>query len=199
MTSELVLASASAARAQLLASAGLDVRVEPATVDEWSVKQTLRTETRAAADCALALAESKAAKVAERHRRAVVIGADQILVCGGEWFDKPADLREARAQLQRLRGRTHELVTAICVVQARMRLWHTVNRPQLTMRQFSDDFLDDYIAAEGEVLLGCVGAYRLEGRGVQLFDRTEGDHFAIRGLPLLELLSFLRARGHIPS
>ncbi|HYZ39847.1 MAG TPA: Maf family protein, partial [Stellaceae bacterium] len=157
MTSELILASASRARARLLASAGLKVRVEPAAVDEWSVKQVFRAETPLAADCALALAETKAAKAAKRYRRAVVIGADQILVCGDEWFDKPADLHEARAQLQRLRGRTHELVTAICVVQARMRLWHTVSGPQLTMRQFSDEFLDDYIATEGAALLGCVG------------------------------------------
>ena len=98
-----------------------------------------------------------------------------------------------------LRGHTHELTTAACAVQAGTLLWHTLSRPQLTMRKFSDQFLDDYITAEGGEILSSVGAYRLEGGGVQLFDRIEGDHFAILGLPLLELLGFLRDRGEIPS
>jgi septum formation protein len=199
MSRGFILASASPVRARLLVAAGLELRVEPAAIDEDMVKQAYRAEGRAATYCTLALAEAKAQWVSARHDRAVVIGADQILVCSAEWFDKPKDLGEALVQLRALRGRTHELVTAVCAVQTGTRLWHTVVRPQLTMRDFSGTFLDDYIAAEGDEILGSVGAYRLEGRGVQLFERIEGDHFAILGLPLLELLGFLRNSGEIPS
>lgn len=195
----MILASASPIRARLLQAAGVEFRVEPAALDEQSVKTAFKAEGRSASDCALALAEAKARYAAERHGRSLVIGADQILVCAAAWFDKPSDLVEARAQLQALRGRTHELATAVCVVQAGTRLWHTVSRPQLRMRKFSDSFLDDYIAAEGNEVLGGVGAYRLEGRGAQLFEEVEGEHFAILGLPLLELLGFLRDHGEIPS
>jgi septum formation protein len=197
MIEELILASASPSRARLLAAAGLEVRVEPAAVDEQPVKQAFRAGGRGAFDCALALAEAKALWVAEQHRQALVIGADQILVSGGVWFDKPSDLGEARAQLRALRDRTHELATAVCAIQDGTHLWHAVSRPQLTMREFSDTFLDNYIAAEGDAVLGSVGAYQFEGRGVQLFDHIEGDYFAILGLPLVELLGFLRARGEI--
>jgi septum formation protein len=205
MTEDLVLASASTARAGLLAAAGIDFRIEPAELDEGLLKQVCRARGRDAAECALALAEAKARQVAERCGRAAVdIGADQLLVCGGVWFDKPADLRQVRTQLRALRGRTHELVAAVCAVQDGSRLWHAVSRSRLTMRNFTDVFLDDYdvflddyIAAEGADVFGSVGAYRLEGKGVQLFEVIEGDHFAILGLPLLELLGFLRTKGMI--
>ena len=199
MTEDLVLASASTARAELLAAAGIDFRIEPAELDEGFLKQACRAQGRGAAECALALAEAKARQVAGRCGRAVVIGADQLLVCGEVWFDKPADLRQARAQLQALRGRTHELVAAVCAVQDGSRIWHAVRRPRLTMRQFTNAFLDDYILAEEADILGSVGAYRLEGRGIQLFEHIEGDYFAILGLPLLELLGFLRTKGMIIS
>jgi septum formation protein len=199
MTEGLVLASVSTIRAQLLAAAGVYFRIEPAELDEGLFKQAGRAEGRDAADCALALAEIKARQVAARFGRALVIGADQLLVCGEIWFDKPADLGQARTQLRALRGRTHELVTAVCAVQDGSRLWHAVSRPRLTMRHFNDAFLDDYIAAEKVNILGSVGAYRLEGRGVQLFEYIEGDYFAILGLPLLELLGFLRTTGIILS
>jgi septum formation protein len=199
MTENLVLASASPIRAQLLAAAGIDFRIEPAEIDEGSLKRACRVDGRDAASCALALAEAKARQVVERCGRAVVIGADQLLVCGEVWFDKPADLGQARSQIQGLRGRTHELVTAVCAVQDRSRLWHAVSSPRLTMRHFTDAFLDGYIRAAGADILGSVGAYRIEGRGVQLFEHLEGDYFAILGLPLLELLSFLRRKGMIQS
>ena len=199
MARDLILASASAVRARLLADAGLDFRVEPAELDEGVLKKACRAEQRNAADCALGLAEAKASQVASRRDRALVIGADQILVSGEVWFDKPTDIASARAQLRALRGCTHELATAACAVQAGTRLWHAVSRPRLMMRDFTDAFLDDYIGAEGPDILGSVGAYRLEGRGVQLFEQIEGDHFAILGLPLLELLGFLRKTGEIRS
>jgi septum formation protein len=195
MTEDLILASASTARAGLLAAAGIDFRIEPAELDEGLLKRACRAQGRDAAECALALAEAKARQVAARCDQAVVIGADQLLVCGEVWFDKPANLGQARSQLQALRGRTHKLVTAVCAVQDGSRLWHAVSRPRLTMRHFTDAFLDDYIAAEKADILGCVGSYRVEGRGVQLFEFIEGDYFAILGLPLLELLGFLRVKG----
>ena len=199
MIEELILASASPARARLLAAAGIQARVEPAEIDEIAVKQAFRADGRSAVDCALALAEAKAGRIARNRHQALVIGADQILVCAAQWLDKPADLAVARAQLESLRGRTHELVTAVCVVQQETRLWHIVSRPRLTMRNFSDGFLDEYLAVEGAAILGSVGAYRLEGKGVQLFDRVEGDHFAVLGMPLLELLAFLRNYGAVQS
>ena len=195
MIEELILASASPARARLLAAAGVQARVEPAEIDETGVKQAFRAEGRSAVDCALALAEAKAGRIARIRHRALVIGADQILAYADQWLDKPADLAAARAQLKTLRGCMHELVTAVCVVQQETRLWHIVSRPRLTMRNFSDGFLDEYLAVEGTAILGSVGSYRLEGKGVQLFDRVEGDHFAILGMPLLELLAFLRNYG----
>jgi septum formation protein len=199
MTEGLILASASPARARLLAMAGLDVVIAPAVVDEAGIKQRFRTEGRNAAECALALAEAKALETDGRQDGGFVIGADQLLVCEGLWFDKPWDLAAARAQLRALRGRAHELVTSVCVVKNRMRVWHTESCARLFMRQFSDAFLDDYLEAEGTAVLGSVGAYRLEGRGVQLFSHVDGDYFAILGLPLMELLGFLRDRGEVPS
>jgi septum formation protein len=199
MTEGLVLASASTVRAGLLAAAGVYFRIKPAELDEGFLKRACRAEGRAAADCTLALAEAKARQVAGRCGRAVVIRADQLPVCGEVWFDKPAKLGQARSQLQALRGRTHELVTAVCAVQGGSRLRHAVSSPRLTMRHFTDAFLDDYIPAEGADILGSVGAYRLEGRGVQLFEQIEGDYFAILWLPLIELLGFLRIKGMILS
>ncbi|HVH79129.1 MAG TPA: Maf family nucleotide pyrophosphatase [Stellaceae bacterium] len=194
MTPRLILASGSVARAQLLRAAGVEFAVEPADIDEAPIKKEYQAAGRDAAACALALAELKARAIGLRHPGALIIGADQILVMGGAWFDKPDDLSQAAAQLRKLRGRAHHLVTAACVYRAGERVWQAVSAPKLTMREFSEGFLASYIAAEGEVLLGSVGAYRLEGRGVQLFARIEGDYFAILGLPLLELLGFLR--GH---
>lgn len=191
----LILASASAVRSHLLRSAGLEFAVEPAAVDEAAVKRGCRAEDRSAADCALALAEAKAQAVSLRHPRALVIGADQILVCGGEWFDKPEDPLAVRRQLERLRGRPHVLETAVCAVENGARLWGALSAPRLTMHDFTDSFLDDYLAGEGEAVVGSLGGYRLEGRGVRLFARVDGDYFAVLGLPLIELLGFLHRRG----
>jgi septum formation protein len=186
-------------RAHLLEAAGVAFSVEPASIDESAIKREMRLAGRAASECAQALAGAKAATVSGRHPEALVIGADQLLDAGDEWQDKPKTLAEARLQLQRLRGRTHGLATAVCVLRGGERLWDAASRPELTMRYFSDAFLDRYIVAEGEALLGSVGAYRLESRGIQLFSRMTGDHFAVLGLPLFELLEFLRSRGALLS
>jgi septum formation protein len=191
----LVLASASPARGELLRRAGIAFIAAPAAIDEAEIKAAYLAESRPAAECAAALAETKAARVARRHPGNLVVGADQILICEDAWFDKPADLAAARAQLLALRGKRHELVSAICVVRDGERLWHFVDRSTLTMRNFSDAFLEDYLAAAGSDALGSVGAYRLEAMGVQLFSRIEGGYFAILGLPLLPLLEFLRGYG----
>jgi len=191
----LVLASASTARAALLRAAGVEFIIDPADIDEAAIKQQYRAAGRDGMACAQALAAAKANTVSVRHPQALVVGADQILVAGAEWFDKPRDLTDAAVQLRRLRGRDHILATACCVYCGDTQLWQATAAPRLTMRRFGEEFLAGYIAAEGEAALGSVGAYRLEGRGVQLFARIEGDHFAILGLPLLALLDFLRRRG----
>ncbi len=195
----LILASASAARASLLRAAGLEFAVEPADRDEAAFKREVRAEGWSALECARGLAIEKAMWVSGCRPGGLVIGADQLLAIGSEWFDKPRTLAEARTQLLALRGRTHVLATAVCVARDGDPVWQATSEPELTMRRFSEAFLDAYIAAEGEALLGSVGAYRLEGRGVQLFSRISGDNFAVLGLPLLELLGFLRQRGALPE
>jgi septum formation protein len=195
----IVLASASAARAALLRAAGLDFAIEPAAIDEAAIKQEARRSGESAIEAAIVLATEKACAVSRRDPDSLVIGADQLLACGAEWLDKPRDLGQARCQLLGLRGRTHVLATAICAAQSGVPLWHATSTPELTMRHFSEEFLDAYLADEGDALLFSVGAYRLEGRGVQLFSRISGDYFAILGLPLIELLGFLRERGLLPA
>ena len=184
----MILASQSTARAAVLRAAGLVFEQRPARIDEAAIKASLR-ET-GPDECALTLAGLKAARI--RSMDDIVIGADQLLVCGDEWFDKPADLDAARAQLLRLRGRTHTLVTAVVCHRGGNEIWRHVARPTLRMRPFSDTFLERYLAVEGDAVLSSVGAYRLEGIGIQLFDAIEGEYAAILGLPLLALLGFLR-------
>ncbi|HXP30109.1 MAG TPA: Maf family nucleotide pyrophosphatase [Stellaceae bacterium] len=193
----LVLASSSPFRARLLAAAGLKAIVDAAAIDEGEIKAGFRREKRDTGACAAALAEAKAKRVSLRHPSALVIGADQILDCGGEWLDKPRDIEEARAQLQFLRGKRHELATAAAVISDGAVLWHRVERPSLAMRELSDGFIEDYLAAAGDGVCALVGAYAVEGLGAQLFDRIDGDYFAILGLPLLPLLGYLRERGAI--
>jgi septum formation protein len=199
MPERLILASASVARATLLHAAGLDFTVRPADLDEAAIKEAARVAGKGAIEAATALAAAKACAVSRQMPDAYVVGADQILTLDDRWFDKPRDLAETRAQLLALRGRRHTLATAVCAARHGVPLWQAASAPQLTMRRFSDDFLRCYLGAEGESLLASVGAYRLEGRGVQLFARISGDHFAVLGLPLLELLGFLRDCGIVPA
>jgi septum formation protein len=191
---ELILASASSARRALLVAAALNFTVKPADIDEGTVKREARAAGADAAATALRLAELKAQVVAQDNRESLVIGADQLLVCDDVWFDKPADVSSAAEQLRRLRGRTHELITAATCYQGDTRLWHHVVAPRLAMRHFSDGFLDAYLEHEKDAVTTSVGGYRLEGLGVHLFDAIEGEHSAILGLPMLALLRFLRQR-----
>ncbi|WP_270935210.1 Maf family protein [Falsiroseomonas oryzae] len=196
----LVLASASATRRTLLTRAGLAFEAMPAAVDEAALKESAQAEGIPPEDAAILLAEAKAERIARRMPEALVIGSDQLLVCRMEdakdrWFDKPADMAEARANLLALRGRTHRLVTATVAWRGGERVWQDVSIPRLTMRGFTEAFLDAYLAAEGEAILASVGAYRLEGLGIHLFSRVEGEHAAILGLPLTPLLGFLRGHG----
>ena len=194
-TPRIILASASAARRAVLDGAGLRFEAVPAAVDEAAIKEGAQAEGIPPAEAALMLADAKAERVARRDPEALVIGCDQLLVCEGRWFDKPPDLAAARAQLLALRGRTHDLVTAAVCHRHGGRVWQEVAVPRLTMREFSEDFLDAYLAVEGERVTASVGAYRLEGPGAQLFARVQGEHAAILGVPLLGLLAFLRRHG----
>lgn len=191
----LILASQSRYRLSLLQQAGVVAQAAPAHVDEAEVKASGRANGLSADEVALWLATLKAERVAHRHPDDLVIGADQLLVCDEQWFDKPADLGAARTQLRALRGRTHVLVTAVVCQKGGLRVWQHVARPRLTMRSFSEAFLEHYVALEGDVLTTTVGAYRIEGPGLQLFDAIEGEHAAIVGLPMLPLLGFLRQHG----
>lgn len=190
-----VLASSSAIRATILRQAGIPIEVMPADVDESALKQSMRAERASVADCATALAILKAQRVSQRQPGALVIGADQMLECDGTWFDKPGDTAQAADQLRALRGKTHRLIAAVVVMRDGEVLWRHVEPARLTVRLFSDAFLESYLSAVGAAVCQSVGAYQLEGRGVQLFSHIDGDHFTILGLPLLPLLDFLRHHG----
>ena len=189
----LVLASTSAARRALMEAAGLRFTVRPSDVDESAVKHVMQTDGATPDQAALALAAAKAEATAAPG--AVVIGADQILVCNGEWYSKPGDDDALMEHLLRLRGQTHTLVTAVCCWRDGKALWQDCVHSHLTMRPFSNAFLEAYLAADGEACRHCVGGYRLEGLGLQLFAKVDGDHSAILGLPMLPLLAFLRQCG----
>jgi septum formation protein len=185
----LILASRSPARRAVLEAAGIPLEVRPAAVDERAIEAGARAT--APGQVAALLAEEKARAVPG----AVVLGADQTLSCDGRRFSKPADAAEARAQLQALSGRVHELHSALALVQEGQVVFSHVEVARLTMRILSGPFLDRYLAAAGANVTLSVGGYQLEGLGIHLFERVEGDHFTILGLPLLPLLDFLRRAG----
>lgn len=192
---EVVLASASPVRRALLDGAGVPHRVLPAAVDEAEVKAALRSEGVTPGDAAVALAELKAKRTAPRvDPGAIVLGCDQILTLTEHWFDKPVDPAAARSQLLELQGQRHELWTAVVAFRAGARIWHHLALTRLWMRPCSEAFIDACLAADAEAL-NSVGAYRIEGPGAQLFARIEGDLFGVQGLPLLEVLEFLRSQG----
>jgi septum formation protein len=197
----LILASASPFRRRMLEAAGLQFEAVPAEVDEGALKRRLAAAVPKPGPAAIAeaLAVAKAEAVSGGHPQAVVLGADQVLALGDELFDKPGDLAAARMQLERLRGRTHCLHTAVALARGGRTVWTRVEDATLTMRSFSAEFLDRYLARSGTRLCQTVGAYEIEGAGIQLFERVEGDHFTIIGLPLVPLLAELRTRGAIAA
>lgn len=191
----LVLASASGVRARLLREAGVRFGVRPADIDEEAVKSTLYQQGLPIADFALALAEAKALNVSTVSPQALVLGCDQTLICGTRLFDKPKDVAEARENLSFLRGKEHQLVCACVLAQNGKPVWQHVESAHLTMRDFTNDFLDSYIKTEGSQILTSVGCYQLEGLGAQLFSAVTGDYFTVLGLPLIPLLGALREHG----
>jgi septum formation protein len=189
----LVLASRSAARRALLEAAGVPIELHPADLDERGLEAGAMSEAPVA--IAALLARAKASVVARLHPGRLVLGADQTLALGLERFAKSVDRRAARAQLRALSGRTHELHSAIAFVQDAAVVFEYVDTARLTMRSLSDRFLDLYLDAVGNAAAASVGAYQIEGPGIQLFEQVEGDYFTILGLPLLAALDFLRRRG----
>jgi septum formation protein len=195
----IILASASTIRRQLLENAGVSVDALPARVDEDTIRAALQAEGAKHRDIADTLAEMKARKLAERHPSSLVIGSDQVLELDGEIWGKPETPDAARSQLQRLRGRTHRLVSAVVLYDQAKPIWRHVEEASLTMRSFSDGFLDDYVARNWDDIRHSVGAYQLEREGARLFAAVDGNHFTILGLPLLPLLNYLSQRGFIPA
>lgn len=196
---QLILASASATRQALLGAAGVPVETEASNVDETKLKTAGFSQGKSASAVALDLASAKALTVSNRHAGALVIGADQMLDCAGKWFDKPNDMATAADHLRRLSGRAHTLKTcAACALDGKI-LWSHVTSSTLTMRPLSDEFIATYLESEGQTALQSVGAYRIEGPGIQLFEKIDGDFFSILGLPLLALLAFLRQVEVLPT
>jgi len=195
----LVLASASPFRRRMLEAAGLSFEVVSADVDEAAIKSELLRSGAAPSGIAQALASAKGEAVSARLSEALVIGADQVLALGPELFSKPASTSEARGQLLRLRGKSHHLHTAATLAVGGKAVWSHVETATLAMRPFSETFLAAYLAEAGDRVSHTVGAYEIEGLGIQLFERIEGDIFTIIGLPLLPLLAELRTRGALPA
>ncbi|MEH6629438.1 MAG: Maf family protein [Halopseudomonas aestusnigri] len=190
---DVILASASTARQELLQNAGVRLAgAIPAAIDESDVKESLKNEGATALQVAETLAELKARKVSISNPDCFVIGADQMLNCNGIWFDKPEDMDHAAAHLKSLSGKVHSLECSVCVVKNGQRVWHHNETASLTMRDLDDPFIKAYLETVGEDVLYSVGAYQLEGLGAQLFNRIQGDYFTILGLSLLPLLNFLR-------
>ncbi|WP_069298471.1 Maf family nucleotide pyrophosphatase [Neptunicoccus sediminis] len=196
---QIVLASGSQIRGALLRDAGVEFTTDVPRVDEESILLSLQAEGAKPGDIADTLAEYKARRIADRRPASLVIAADQVLTCNGQVYSKPKSIDEARDHLKSLRGQGHQLLSAVVVYEQAKPVWRHIGRAQLVMREFSDSFIEDYLVKAGDTVLTSVGCYQLENIGVTLFSRVQGDYFTILGLPLLELLDFLRSRGAIES
>lgn len=192
---QLILASASASRARMLANAGVPVEIMPSRVDEEEIKRALIADGADASQIAEALAEMKATRVSVKVPGILVLGADSTLAVDDLMLDKPESMDDARSHLQQLRGRSHRLISAACIALNGTRIWSAIDAAELTMRPLSDGYIADYLDRIGDAATQSVGCYQLEGLGAQLFSRISGDYFTILGLPLLPVLGFLRARG----
>jgi septum formation protein len=196
----IVLASQSPARRAMLAAAGVAHDAVPAHVDEEGVTAGLLAENASPERIADALAELKAVKISRKLPGVLVLGADSVVVkADGTLISKPETRSNAEIQLRQLAGTTHRLLSAAVIAENGVPIWRAGGSVRLTMRSLSDEFIADYLDSEGEAVLGCVGCYRIEGLGAQLFTQVDGDHFTIRGLPLFAVLDFLRVRGVLPA
>lgn len=194
-----ILASQSASRRRMLQAAGLEFSVQPASIDETTVIESLIGEGQGARNIADCLAEMKARRVSTGFPTEWVVGSDQVLSLEGEIFEKPSSIDAAREHLRRFRGKTHVLHSAASVARGGSIVWRHVSEARMSVRSFSDEFLESYLSQAGTDVLGSVGAYHVEGRGVQLFSRIEGDLFTVQGFPLLPFLDFLRVQGLVKN
>jgi septum formation protein len=194
---QLILASSSEIRAELLSRAGVEFRVVPARIDEVSVRDSLVAEGAGPRDIADTLAEFKAQRIASRHPEHLVLGCDQVLELDGQILAKPASAEDARARLFRLSGRSHNLFSAAVLYDNGQPVWRHVAEARLTMREVSEPFLNWYLDRAGDSVTWSTGGYAIEDVGIRLFERIEGDYFGILGLPLVELLNALSRRKDI--
>ncbi|WP_068084453.1 Maf family protein [Polycladidibacter stylochi] len=197
--SNLVLASGSQIRATLLKNAGLTLTIDPADIDERSLEAKLSEKGASPEEIALELAKEKAIHVSKRQPQQLVIGADQVLSFEDIRLNKPKNMAEAQQRLRDFSGKSHQLHSAICVALNGTSLFQATSTANLFVRKLEEAFLDWYMHNSGESILQSVGAYQLEGIGIQLFEKIEGDYFTILGLPLLQLLNFLRSEGHLKT
>lgn len=199
MQKPLILASSSQTRAQMLRAAGLELTLQSPRIDEETIRHALESDGAQPRDIADTLAEMKARKIADRNPDALVLGCDQVLEFDRRAWGKAETMADVRAQLLTLRGQSHHLLSAAVLYEDDKPVWRHIGKATLTMREFSDTWLDDYLARNWESIRHSVGGYKLEEEGIRLFTAIEGDYFTILGLPLLPLLAYLGTRGFIAT
>ncbi len=199
MKQKIILASGSPIRSELLDRARVPFEVEVARLDEDAIKQAMIAQHAKPRDIADALAEAKARKISSKHPDALVLGCDQVLAFGDTMFSKPKSQAEAVVQLQTLSGHRHSLLSAAVIYEGSRPVWRHIGQTRLYMRQLSQDWITDYVARNWSSIQYSVGGYKIEEEGVRVFERIDGDHFTILGMPLIEILSYLTLRGILAS